>query len=198
MLIDAGEDLYWSDRMNWLLTSRDVNFFWKCWRWSSRKAVSVPTSVIGGLQGCTETSAPACVQPLIECSFHNSDNRKGRSVTFLHQRPLFLFENQTTVVLSPLLMTCLSQILQWSVRLHLHPTRARAASCMVPMYVIGPNVCELPSVHIKLTDVPIELTEGWESALEHRTSAFTRSRRTFDPSLERSCSCAHVHANSKS
>ena len=55
---------------------------------------------------------------------------------------------------------------------------------MVPMYVIGPNVCELPSVPIKLTNVPIysiELIEGLESALEHCNSAFTRSRRTFDP-----------------
>ena len=35
---------------------------------------------------------------------------------------------------------------------------------MVTMYVISPNVCELPSVPIKLTDVPIELIEGLESA----------------------------------
>ena len=31
-------------------------FFWKCLRWSSRKAVSVPTYVIGGLRGSTATS----------------------------------------------------------------------------------------------------------------------------------------------
>ena len=30
--------------------------FRKCLRWSSLKAVSVPTSVIGGLRGCTATS----------------------------------------------------------------------------------------------------------------------------------------------
>ena len=39
------------------------------------------------------------------------------------------------------------------------------------MYVIGPNVCELPSVPIKLTDVSDKLIEGLESALEHRNSA---------------------------
>ena len=50
---------------------------------------------------------------------------------------------------------------------------------MFPMYVIGPNVHELPSVPIKLTDVPIELIEGLESVLVHCNSAFTRSRRTF-------------------
>ena len=63
------------------------------------------------------------------------------------------------------------------------------------MYVIGPNVCELPTVPTKLTDVTLTLIEYLESASEHRNSAFTESRRTFDPSLERSCSCAHVHAN---
>ena len=57
---------------------------------------------------------------------------------------------------------------------------------MVPLYVIGPTVCELTSVLIKLTDAPIELIEDLESALGHRNSAFTRSRRTFDPLLERS------------
>ena len=126
----------------------------------------------------------------------HSYNREGRSVTFLRQRPLFLLENQTTVGLSPLLTTCLSQIRPRSARLS---TRSRAASCMIPMYVVGPNVCELlnvcESVPIKLTDIPIELIGGLESALEHRNSAFTRSRRTFDPSLERSSSCAHVHSN---
>ena len=41
--------------------------------------------------------------------------------------------------------------------------------------MIGPNNCpnvpELPSVPIKLTDVPLKLIEGLESALEHCNSA---------------------------
>ena len=35
--------------------------FWKCLRWSCLKAVSVPTSVTGGLRGSTATS------PLVQC-----------------------------------------------------------------------------------------------------------------------------------
>ena len=62
MWIDVGADLYWFDRNNWPLTSRDITFC-KCLRWSSRKAVSVP--VIGGLRGSTATSS---LVPLKETS----------------------------------------------------------------------------------------------------------------------------------
>ena len=44
MYIDAGEE-----RINLPLTSRDVYFFGNACAFSSRKAVSVPTSVLGGL-----------------------------------------------------------------------------------------------------------------------------------------------------
>ena len=35
-------------------------FFWKCLQWSCLKAVSVPTFVIGGLQGSTASSGAYC------------------------------------------------------------------------------------------------------------------------------------------
>ena len=81
-----------------------------------------------------------------------------------------------------------------------HSTRKRSSSRPIDKstscIMHDPNVYAWSqSVPIKLTDVPIELIGGLESALEHRNSAFTRSRRTFDPSLERSCSCAHVYSN---
>ena len=66
---------------------------------------------------------------------------------------------------------------------------------MVLMYVTGRNVYELRAVPIKRIDVPVGRIEGFVSGLEHRNSAFTRSGRTIDPSLERSCSCARVDAN---
>ena len=52
--IDAGEDLHGFDRINWPLTSK--MFTWKCLHSSCLKAVSVPTFVLGGLQGSTATS----------------------------------------------------------------------------------------------------------------------------------------------
>ena len=56
----GSEDLYWFDHSTDLgpLTSdlKRCLLFWKCLRWSCLKAVSVPTSVTGGLRGSTATS----------------------------------------------------------------------------------------------------------------------------------------------
>ena len=50
--------------------------FWKCLRWSSRKVVSVPSSVIGGLRGSTATS------PLVMSLFMRVVYNKARQVFF--------------------------------------------------------------------------------------------------------------------
>ena len=52
----------------------------------------------------------------------------------------------------------------------------------------GPYVCEPPSVPIKRIGVPMERLERLGSALEHHNLASTRSGRSIDSSLERSCS----------
>ena len=70
----------------------------------------------------------------------------------------------------------------------------KSRSCIIG-WSERPNVWELPSVPIKLTHIPVKLIEGMESAFEHRNSASTRSRGTIYRSSEKSCSCAHVHAN---
>ena len=113
-----------------------------------------------------------------------SHNSNGRSVTFVRQQQLFLLEKQTTVLLSPPLRRRLSHHRRWGARLDVHSTRAQVTSWKVPMYVIVPNVCELPSVPIKRIDVPIEWIKGLGIAFEHRNSASKRSRRAIGLSIE--------------
>ena len=128
----------------------------------------------------------------------HSHNSVGRSVTFLRQRPLFLLENQTTVVLSHLLTYDLFVSNSTVKRSSLRPLD-KSTGCIMIGPSNGPNVCGRSQCMwtsvCELTNVPIVLIKGLESALKHRNSAFTRSRRTFYLSLERSCSCARVRAN---
>ena len=71
MYIDAGQDLFWFDRINWRLTSGDFLFLWKCLHWSCLKAVLLRTFVVGGMRGSTVTGGSCekstCSYSKIEC-----------------------------------------------------------------------------------------------------------------------------------